>query len=107
MLIQSWIKEPDSAGNLCAAAHKLGMSSSVFHEHFVRRTGMPPHQFLLRLRIDQASLRLAQTDDPVKAIATDCGFSFVGSFNRAFRVIKGITPGEYRRRMALLARHSP
>ncbi len=106
MLIQQWTKEPSGAGGLRAAARALGMSYSGFRQHFARRTGLAPHQFLLRLRIDRACLRLAQSADPIKAVADESGFSFVESFNRAFRQIKGITPGEYRRRMALLARRS-
>jgi AraC family transcriptional regulator of arabinose operon len=106
VLIEHWIKDPAAAGELRAAARALGMSYSGFRHHFARRTGLTPHQFLLRLRIDQASVRLAQTVDPVKAIAFDCGFVFVESFNRAFRQVKGITPGEYRRRMGLLMRRA-
>ncbi|MCE0483485.1 MAG: AraC family transcriptional regulator [Methylacidiphilales bacterium] len=107
VLIQRWSREPLLAGDLRAAAKKLGMSYSGFRQHFASRTGLAPHQFLLRLRIDQACLRLSQTNDPVKSIAGDSGFAFVESFNRAFRQIKGLTPGEYRRRMRLLSRHSP
>ncbi len=105
-LIQRWIREPDSAGGLRAAAHSLGMSYSSFRQHFAQRTGLTPHQFLLRLRIDRASLRLARTHDPIKAIATDSGFAFIESFNRAFRKIKKMAPGEYRRRMMLLVAKS-
>ena len=103
-LIQRWSREPHLAENLHATAHRIGMSYSSFRQQFAGRTGLPPHQFLLRLRIDQACLRLAQTDDSVKAIACDCGFTFVESFNRAFRQVKNVTPIEFRRRMRLLAR---
>lgn len=104
LLIRRWIKDPTSAGDLPAAARKIGMSYSGFRQHFARRTGLSSHQFLLRLQIDRACLRLAQSGDPVKAVAADCGFAFVESFNRAFRRVKGITPGEYRRRTRLLTR---
>jgi AraC-like DNA-binding protein len=83
------------------------MSYSGFRQHFARRTGLAPHQFLLRLRVDRASLRLARTADPIKAIALDSGFAFVESFNRVFRQLKGVAPGEYRRRIVLLTRRSP
>lgn len=103
-LIRRWMREPARPGGLREAARELGMSYAGFRQHFARRTGLAPHRFLLRLRLDQACLRLAQTDDPVKAIAADGGFAFVESFNRAFRQVKGMAPGEYRRRMTLLTR---
>lgn len=106
ILINQWIKNPLTADGLRESARALGMSYSGFRQQFCRRTGVTPHQFLLRLRIDQACLRLVQTSDPIKAIALDTGFAFVESFNRAFRSVKGISPGEYRRRIDLLAKQS-
>lgn len=102
VLIQRWMKEPENAGDLRGTARELGMSYSGFRQHFAQRTGLAPHRFLLRLRIDRVCLRLAQTDEPVKTIALDCGFDVVESFNRVFRQMKGMTPGDYRRRMSLL-----
>jgi len=102
-LIRRWMKEPCvEEGALRAAARGLGMSYSGFRQHFARRTGLPPHQFLLRLRIDRASIRLIKTADPVKVVALECGFASPENFHRAFRQMKGVAPGEYRRRMALL-----
>jgi AraC-like DNA-binding protein len=37
---------------------------------------------------------------PVLTIAMDSGFQSLGPFNRAFKADTGLTPTEYRRRMA-------
>jgi AraC-like DNA-binding protein len=101
-LIARWMAAPETAVNMKAAAASLDMSAGSFRQHFVKRTGLPPYQFLLRLRIDRASGRLLETADPVKTIAYECGFGFAESFDRAFRQLKGVTPTEYRRQMTLL-----
>jgi len=101
-LIQDWIKAPQRTRDLLAAAKSLGMSYSNFRHQFARRTELTPHQFLLRLRIDQACVQLAQTNRSVKTIARDCGFDLVESFNRAFRRVKQVTPTDYRRRLRLM-----
>jgi AraC-like DNA-binding protein len=39
---------------------------------------------------------LLQTEKPVADIAKECGFTTVNYFNRIFRNIMGVSPGEYR-----------
>ncbi len=103
-LIRKWILSPEAGVDFRAAANEVKMSYSSFRQHFKRRTGLMPYQFLLRLRIDRASNRLIQTNQAVKAIAYGCGFEFVESFNRAFLRLKGMSPSEYRRRTSLFNR---
>jgi AraC-like DNA-binding protein len=41
--------------------------------------------------------RLRETDDPIAAVALDCGYSDQSAFTRQFRQTVGLSPSEYRR----------
>jgi AraC-like DNA-binding protein len=55
-------------------------------------------QFLIKVRIDSACEQLARTDQPIAAIALDCGYSDQSAFSRQFRQVVGISPLAYRKR---------
>jgi len=80
-----------------ALAREAGMSPYHFLRTFRRVAGMPPHQFVLRLRLNRAAIRLRTTQEPISAIALDAGFADLSTFNRRFRRIMGVTPGAYRK----------
>ena len=63
---------------------------------FNKTVGMPPIQYLKRLRIQKAALLLGSTDDKVIDIALSCGFTDMSYFSRAFKESRGMTPKEYR-----------
>ncbi len=63
---------------------------------FNKTVGMPPIQYLKRLRIQKAALLLGSSDDRVIDIALACGFSDMSYFARAFKESRGMTPKEYR-----------
>ena len=52
----------------------------------------------IRTRIDEAVRRLDDTDQPIAAIASACGFYDQSSFTRQFQRVVGMTPGAYRAR---------
>ena len=57
---------------------------------------MTPHQYVLRLRLREAAMRLAAEPAKIIDIAFDCGFGDLSSFNRAFRAEFGVSPRAYR-----------
>lgn len=59
---------------------------------FARAYGVPPHQYLLRLRIAKAKGMLAKG---IPFLPSDLGFSDQLQFNRIFRQVYGITPRNY------------
>lgn len=70
----------------------VGLSVSQFSRKFKARTGLAPHRFLLRLRLDQAT-RLLRTGSPTIAeVAVQCGFSHQEHLTRVMREHLGITP---------------
>ncbi|MDR7304096.1 AraC family transcriptional regulator [Haloactinomyces albus] len=75
----------------------VGLSVSQFSRKFKARTGLPPHRFLLHLRLDQASHLLRTGTLPIAEIATRCGFSHQEHLTRTMREHLGVTPAAMRR----------
>jgi AraC-like DNA-binding protein len=77
-------------------ANRIGVSREHLTRAFADRHGVPPHRFLVELRIEEACRRLRFTSDPVKSIFLDLGFQSHTSFSRAFQRYHQVTPSEYR-----------
>lgn len=60
---------------------------------FAKAFGVPPHQYLLRLRIAKAKSMLAKG---IPFLPSDLGFGDQTRFNRVFRQVNGMTPRNYR-----------
>jgi len=88
---------PDAGLTLGSLAREAGLSPYHFLRTFERLTGVTPHQFILRMRLRHAAMRLAMEPGRVIDIAFDCGFGDVSNFNRAFRAEFGVNPSLYRR----------
>ena len=72
------------------------MSPFHFARLFQRTTGMPPHRFVVRARIDRALTLLTVHESPIGGIARAVGFRTASHFSTVFRRITGITPRAYR-----------
>ena len=59
--------------------------------------GLTPLQLIAKIRITAASRLLLESDSTVAEIAHRCGYSDQSAFSRAFRLMTGVTPIEYRR----------
>ncbi|EOD69380.1 helix-turn-helix domain-containing protein [Amycolatopsis vancoresmycina] len=93
-LMAERLAEPVPLADLAALA---GLSVSQFSRRFKARTGLPPHRYLLRLRVEQAGLLLRTGDDPIAEIAVRCGFSHQEHLTRVLRAQLGTTPAAVRR----------
>jgi len=87
-------QDPIRIEALCAVGN---MSARSLHRLFVKHTGDPVSEYLSKLRIGRACMRLAETDLPVSMIAYEVGLSNLANFNRQFRRIRQMTPSAYRR----------
>jgi hypothetical protein len=64
---------------------------------FAAATGVPPHRYVSRRRLETARAMIATGRASLSEIALECRFSSQSSFTRAFRRATGMTPAEYRR----------
>jgi AraC-like DNA-binding protein len=91
---------PQHSFSLAELAQEAGLSPYHFLRNFQSITGLTPHQYLLRTRLREAALRLADCEVrrvKILDIALDCGFGDISNFNRAFRREFGVSPREYRK----------
>lgn len=73
-----------------------GMSEAHFSREFRRAMGTPPHQYLMRLRLEQAGQALLKSDSRIVDIACDFGFNNASHFSRSFTAQFGVPPAIYR-----------
>jgi len=71
---------------------------------------MPPHQWLLKVRVERAKEQLLNSDASLADIAVDSGFADQSHFTRVFTKHVGASPGQWRRQFssgpAAIARES-
>jgi AraC family transcriptional regulator, alkane utilization regulator len=89
-------QQPQRAWRVDLIARRVGLSRSGFAARFRELVGEPPLQYLTRLRINSAALRLRATDEKLRSIASAVGYSSVPSFVKSFKRLMDATPGEYR-----------
>jgi AraC family transcriptional regulator len=76
-----------------------GMSLDGFIRSFKRSTGVPPHQYVLRKRVESAQALLADRRLSLTEIALRTGFSDQSHFSKIFRRMIGVAPRSYRQRV--------
>lgn len=86
-----------TADELAALAH---LSVSQFQREFRRVFGMSPGDYLLEVRLQSARRRLERTNEPLSAVALECGFHDQSHFTKRFKAATGLRPLEYRRRFS-------
>lgn len=74
------------------------MSPFHFARLFQRSTGLPPHRYVVRARIDHAAELLASAAPSIAQISRMVGFRTPSHFSTVFRRITGMTPHEHRAR---------
>ncbi len=77
-------------------AQLCGMSAAHFSREFRRAVGLPPHQYLMKLRLERASAALRSGDTRIVDIAQECGFTNASHFSRAFAAQFGVAPAQFR-----------
>jgi AraC-like DNA-binding protein len=77
-------------------AHLAGMSESHFSRQFKSAIGTSPIDWLRRERINQAKRRLIESDDPIKEIARQVGYSDQFFFSKDFKKMTKLTPTQFR-----------
>jgi AraC-like DNA-binding protein len=92
--IQQHVQEPLTRDDLAERAH---MSPSRFHVAFRRVMGVPPLQYVARIRLRRAQQMLVTTDHTVAEVGEACGYPDAFHFSRLFKREIGIGPLAYRK----------
>ncbi|MBD1874206.1 helix-turn-helix transcriptional regulator [Nodosilinea sp. FACHB-131] len=74
----------------------VSMSAHYFAQLFKLSTGVAPHQYVIRCRVERAKTLLAQPDLAIADIAYRVGFAHQSHLNRHFKRLVGTTPGQWR-----------
>lgn len=79
-------------------AETLCMSQRQFYRKIVAITGESPATFVLRIKMQRASILLkTKVELSIEDIALKTGFEHVSSFYHAFKKVYGVTPSKYRK----------
>jgi AraC family transcriptional regulator len=97
------IGEPMTLMHLAAAA---GLSRMCFARQFRAATGIRPHEYVLRKRIERAQRMLTETPDSLVHIALSVGFQTQAHFTTVFKRMVGSTPRRWRRGQPNAAVHA-
>lgn len=79
-------------------ARVSGVSEAHFARSFKEAFGVPPHRYLMTLRIERAKALLRDSELSVSEIAFRTGWKSLGTFGRTFRDVTGESPGDLRAR---------
>jgi AraC family transcriptional regulator len=82
--------------SLIQMAEEAKLSPSYFSQMFRQSTGVAPHQFVLRARVERAKELLVKNDARVLDVAIACGFQTQQHFARVFRAFCEMSPTQFR-----------
>lgn len=91
--VEENLAEPITLADMASAA---GLSRMHFAAQFRVATGMRPHEYLLRQRIERAQKMLVESRDSLVEIALGVGFQTQAHFTTVFRRFVGDTPYQWR-----------
>lgn len=96
--VLAWLEQHIEAdlplSELAPLAH---LSERSLLRHFRTATGLTPHQYLLRLRLNQAARLLRESDASIADIAWRCGFRDSNHFSYQFHRLMGCRATAFRR----------
>ncbi len=78
--------------NVAELAGIFHISQSQLFRIFKAHCGLSPHQYIEKARIDFACTLLRQSDQPMNAVAVNCGYKYASHFNKAFQKVVGMSP---------------
>ncbi len=86
---------------LSLLAETAQVSAFHFAREFHAMTGLSPHQYIIRRRIDRALRLLAQPDISIEQVSHQSGFNRASHLSRHMRRLIGVTPRVFRSKVLL------
>ena len=91
-----------SSGNISLA--DLAKVAELTPHHlatlFTKATGLSPHQYVLRVRIERAKIHLTDEQLSIAEVSKLVGFRTQEHFTKVFRKVVGVTPSKFREELA-------
>ena len=104
---QHWMQENvRRPARLADLARRLGTTERTLNRRFKQALGEAPLRYLQSLRIETAKTLLETRELSVDAVTVAVGYEDVSAFRQLFKRETGLSPHEYRRRFARVARVS-
>ena len=88
---------PEKPWTVDELAHIAGSSRTVFSKRFRAALGFAPIEYVAYWRIEMACRLLSESGLSLDEIAGRVGYNDSNAFSRAFRRIKNVAPGAYRK----------
>ncbi len=92
------LRQPEKEWSIREMAMQSGMSRSWFIHRFRQVVPLTPAETVRYLKISVAG-RMIDQGDHLSDVAAAIGYLSIAAFNRAFKRVTGITPGQYRQRI--------
>ena len=93
--LHSHFQETNNIDNMAAHCH---LTPRTLQRRFVKATGLKPHYYLQRLRIQKACELLENTALSFEVIATQIGYQDSSACRKLFVNIMGLSPSEFKKR---------
>lgn len=87
----------DKNPSVAELANMCSVSESTFRELFKSYSGLSPHDYIAKARIERAKKLLADGVMTISELAYSLGFGDTSSFGRFFKSEVGVSPGEWRK----------
>ncbi|PSU48894.1 AraC family transcriptional regulator [Photobacterium frigidiphilum] len=78
-------------------AGQVFLGESQFHLLFKNQTGVTPHQYVLKKRLETAKQLMEESQLSLAQVAQSCGFSGQSSFTQAFSRLYGMPPARFKK----------
>ena len=92
----AWARANLADADLDSIAKRAGLSPRTFHRRCLAHLSTTPAKLLDKLRVERARDLLAAGDEPIKSLATTCGWGTAARMTRAFERELGMSPRAYR-----------
>lgn len=83
--------------NIQELAEQVCLHPNYFIRMFKEQMGVPPIQYILRVKMEKAQELLVQTEESVSEVARQVGFQDYFHFSKQFKKLVGMAPTEYRK----------